>query len=154
MVMLGAPLPARICHRGAGNPLRPAAGRHPDRHPDRLLPGTAQRRQALSRQPGNTWEVIALREVAFHLAIYHNNPGLRAVVHLHCTHLTALSPSGGAGSGGNVIRPFTPYYVMRVGQPAAHPLLQTGDARIAEELGRRAPEGNGPSCLLNHGPAW
>ena len=48
------------------------------------------------------------KEVAFHLAIYHNNPDCRAVVHLHCTHLTALSCLEGLAPA-NVIRPFTPY---------------------------------------------
>ena len=75
------------------------------------------------------------KEVAFHLAIYHNNPDCRAVVHLHCTHLTALSCLEGLDPA-NVIRPFTPYYVMRVGQLPLIPYYKPGDARIAEELGR------------------
>ncbi|HBW0991849.1 TPA: aldolase, partial [Klebsiella aerogenes] len=31
------------------------------------------------------------KEVSFHLALYRNNPQCRAVVHLHCHYLTALS---------------------------------------------------------------
>ena len=90
------------------------------------------------------------KEVAFHLAIYHNKPDCQAVVHLHCTHLTALSCLEGLDPA-NVIRPFTPYYVMRVGQLPLIPYYKPGDARIAEELGRRAPEGNA-FLLANHGP--
>ncbi|MFM4775177.1 aldolase [Aeromonas veronii] len=90
------------------------------------------------------------KEVAFHLAIYHNNPDCQAVVHLHCTHLTALSCLEGLDPT-NVIRPFTPYYVMRVGQLPLIPYYKPGDVRIAEELGRRAPDGNA-FLLANHGP--
>ncbi|CAJ1774981.1 aldolase [Aeromonas jandaei] len=90
------------------------------------------------------------KEVAFHLAIYHNNPDCQAVVHLHCTHLTALSCLEGVDPT-NVIRPFTPYYVMRVGQLPLIPYYKPGDVRIAEELGRRAPDGNA-FLLANHGP--
>ncbi len=84
------------------------------------------------------------------LLFLHNNPDCRAVVHLHCTHLTALSCLEGLDPA-NVIRPFTPYYVMRVGQLPLIPYYKPGDARIAEELGRRAPEGNA-FLLANHGP--
>ena len=90
------------------------------------------------------------KEVAFHLAIYHNNPDCQAVVHLHCTHLTALSCLERLDPT-NVIRPFTPYYVMRVGQLPLIPYYKPGDVRIAEELGRRAPDGNA-FLLANHGP--
>ncbi|PJG57499.1 aldolase [Aeromonas cavernicola] len=90
------------------------------------------------------------KEVAFHLAIYHNNPACQAVVHLHCTYLTALSCLEGLDPT-NVIRPFTPYYVMRIGQLPLIPYYRPGDVRIGEELGRRACEGNA-FLLANHGP--
>ncbi|WP_111873325.1 aldolase [Aeromonas bivalvium] len=90
------------------------------------------------------------KEVAFHLALYHNNPDCQAVVHLHCTHLTALSCLDGLDPA-NVIRPFTPYYVMRVGSLPLIPYYRPGDERIAEELGRRARDA-GAFLLANHGP--
>lgn len=90
------------------------------------------------------------KEVSFHLAIYHNNPACQAVVHLHSTYLTAISCLEGLDPA-NVIRPFTPYYVMRVGQLPLIPYYKPGDARIAEELGRRAADGNA-FLLANHGP--
>lgn len=90
------------------------------------------------------------KEVAFHLALYRNNPECRAVVHLHSTHLTALSCLDGLDPA-NVIRPFTPYYVMRVGQLPLIPYYKPGDARIAEELGQRAQDGKA-FLLANHGP--
>ena len=40
---------------------------------------------------------------------------------------------------------------MRVGQLPLIPYYKPGDARIAEELGRHAPEGNA-FLLANHGP--
>ena len=33
----------------------------------------------------------ATKEVLFHMALYDNNPDIRAVVHLHCCYCTALS---------------------------------------------------------------
>ncbi|MGB6189905.1 MAG: aldolase [Aeromonas molluscorum] len=90
------------------------------------------------------------KEVAFHLALYRNNPQCLAVVHLHCTHLTALSCLDGLDPA-NVIRPFTPYYVMRVGSLPLIPYYKPGDERIAQELGHRAQDA-GAFLLANHGP--
>ncbi|EAA4196516.1 hypothetical protein DPD22_15815 [Salmonella enterica subsp. enterica] len=53
------------------------------------------------------------KEVRFHLALYRNNPCCKAVVHLHSTWSTALSCLEGLDPQ-NVIRPFTPYVVMRI----------------------------------------
>ncbi len=53
------------------------------------------------------------KEVLFHLVLYRNNPRCKAVVHLHSTWSTALSCRQGLDSS-NVIRPFTPYVVMRM----------------------------------------
>lgn len=35
------------------------------------------------------------KEISFHRALYLNNPECKAVVHLHCTYLTALSACRG-----------------------------------------------------------
>jgi ribulose-5-phosphate 4-epimerase/fuculose-1-phosphate aldolase len=51
MVMLGASLFQRGYATGGAGNLSACCRTVPDRHPDRLLPGTAQRRQALPRQP-------------------------------------------------------------------------------------------------------
>jgi 3-dehydro-4-phosphotetronate decarboxylase len=52
------------------------------------------------------------KEISFHRALYLNNPECKAVVHLHCTYLTALSCLQGLDVE-NAIKPFTPYVVMR-----------------------------------------
>ncbi|MGR2770251.1 3-oxo-tetronate 4-phosphate decarboxylase [Photobacterium ganghwense] len=90
------------------------------------------------------------KEVAFHLAIYRNNPACNAIVHLHSTYLTALSCLEGLDPD-NAIRPFTPYYVMRVGQLPVIPYLRPGDPQIATELANRAADYRA-FLLANHGP--
>ncbi|MFM4703451.1 aldolase [Aeromonas bivalvium] len=153
MVMLGASLFARgYATGGAGN----LSARLPDGTLIATPTGSCLGRlsaQSLSRVSMSGEHLGGDRpskEVAFHLALYHNNPDCQAVVHLHCTHLTALSCLAGLDPA-NVIRPFTPYYVMRVGSLPLIPYYRPGDERIAEELGRRARDA-GAFLLANHGP--
>lgn len=91
----------------------------------------------------------ASKEIAFHLEIYRNNPQCNAIVHLHSTYLTALSCLDNLDPE-NAIRPFTPYYVMRIGRLPVIPYLRPGDPGIAQELGRRAAD-NRAFLLANHG---
>lgn len=72
------------------------------------------------------------------------------MVHLHSTYLTALSCRADIDAN-DVIRPFTPYYVMRVGCMPLIPYHRPGSPRIAEELSRRANESD-TFLLANHGP--
>ncbi|MGO1297247.1 MAG: 3-oxo-tetronate 4-phosphate decarboxylase [Vibrio sp.] len=90
------------------------------------------------------------KEVAFHLAIYRNKPECNAIVHLHSTHLTALSCLQDLDPS-NAIKPFTPYFVMRIGQLPVIPYLRPGDPRIAEELAKLAKD-HRAFLLANHGP--
>ena len=90
------------------------------------------------------------KEVAFHRALYLNNPACKAVVHLHSHYLTALSCLNGLDSE-NCIRPFTPYVVMRVGDVPVLPYYKPGDDRLAEDLAQLAPRYNA-FLLANHGP--
>ncbi|KAA8998560.1 aldolase [Affinibrenneria salicis] len=90
------------------------------------------------------------KEVSFHLALYHNNPQCRAVVHLHCAWLTALSCLEGLDTR-NAIKPFTPYVVMRVGEVPVVPYYRPGDKRLGEDLAKLAPRYNA-FLLANHGP--
>lgn len=92
----------------------------------------------------------ASKEMAFHLAIYRNKPTCNAIVHLHSTYLTALSCLNDLDPD-NAIRPFTPYYVMRIGQLPVLPYLRPGEPRIATELGRLAADYRA-FLLANHGP--
>lgn len=90
------------------------------------------------------------KEISFHRALYQNNPACKAVVHLHCTYLTALSCLQGLDTA-NAIKPFTPYVVMRVGQVPVVPYYRPGDLRLAEDLGKLAPSYKA-FLLANHGP--
>lgn len=90
------------------------------------------------------------KEISFHRALYQNNPTCKAVVHLHCTYLTALSCLQGLDTA-NAIKPFTPYVVMRVGQVPVVPYYRPGDMRLAKDLGKLAPSYKA-FLLANHGP--
>lgn len=90
------------------------------------------------------------KEIAFHRALYLNNPDCKAVVHLHSHYLTALSCLQGLDTQ-NCIRPFTPYVVMRVGDVPVVPYYKPGDQRLAEDLARLASRYRA-FLLANHGP--
>ncbi|MBW1252664.1 3-oxo-tetronate 4-phosphate decarboxylase [Pantoea allii] len=90
------------------------------------------------------------KEIAFHRALYLNNPDCQAVVHLHSHYLTALSCLQNLDSQ-NCIRPFTPYVVMRVGDVPVVPYYKPGDVRLAEDLAQLAPRYRA-FLLANHGP--
>lgn len=89
------------------------------------------------------------KEIAFHRALYLNNPACKAVVHLHSHYLTALSCLQDLDTN-NCIRPFTPYVVMRVGDVPVVPYYRPGDVRLAEDLAVLAPRYRG-FLLANHG---
>ncbi|WP_264289073.1 aldolase [Duffyella gerundensis] len=89
------------------------------------------------------------KEIAFHRALYLNNPACKAVVHLHSHYLTALSCLQDLDNK-NCIRPFTPYVVMRVGDVPVVPYYRPGDVRLAEDLAVLAPRYRG-FLLANHG---
>ena len=90
------------------------------------------------------------KEAALHLALYDKSPDSGAVVHLHSTYLTALSCLNCLDAE-NVLRPFTPYYVMRVGKLPLVPYFKPGDPRIATETAARADKAKA-FLLANHGP--
>ncbi len=90
------------------------------------------------------------KEIAFHRALYLNNPDCKAVVHLHSHYLTALSCLQGLDSE-NCIRPFTPYVVMRVGDVPVVPYYKPGDQRLADDLAQLAGKYRA-FLLANHGP--
>ena len=93
--------------------------------------------------------LTAERLSVFHLALYRKNPACNAIVHLHSTYLTALSCLQNLDSA-NALRPFTPYYVMRVGALPVIPYYRPGHPDIARELEARALDGRA-FLLANHG---
>ncbi len=92
------------------------------------------------------------KEAPFHLALYRADPGIGAVCHLHSTYLTALSCLNGLDTD-DALRPFTPYYVMRVGQLPLLPYHKPGSPAIAADLTSRLAMSPGSKAFLlaNHG---
>lgn len=89
------------------------------------------------------------KEVYFHLAAYGGDSGCGAVVHLHSTYLTALSCLDGLNRD-DVLRPFTPYYVMRIGRLPLLPYFKPGHPGIAEALKEQLGDSRA-FLLANHG---
>ena len=90
------------------------------------------------------------KEIPFHLELYRRRLDCGAVVHLHSTWLTALSCLEDVDAD-NIIRPFTPYYVMKVGKMPLIPYFKPGSPKIADALARHAV-GSNAFLLANHGP--
>ncbi len=76
------------------------------------------------------------KEVPLHLACYATHPSMRAVVHLHSTYTTLLASCEGLNDG-LPFDPFTPYYVMRVGEVGVLPYRVPGSDRLAEDIEQR-----------------
>ncbi|MBN2861069.1 MAG: aldolase [Sphaerochaetaceae bacterium] len=89
------------------------------------------------------------KEVKFHLALYADD-SCGAVVHLHSTWTTLLSCRADIDPE-EIIRPFTPYYVMKAGTVELIRYYPPGDIALAEELGRWAGKRHA-FLLQNHGP--
>ncbi|WP_116134357.1 aldolase [Tropicimonas sp. IMCC34043] len=77
------------------------------------------------------------KEFAFHRALFQVRPDAGAIVHLHSTYLTALSCLQDLPRD-NAIRPFTPYYVMRIGYMPVIPYYRPGAPEIARDLAEAA----------------
>lgn len=92
----------------------------------------------------------ASKEVKFHLTLYNADPRRGAVVHLHSTWATMLSCLEHPNRE-EIIRPFTPYYVMKIGTLPLIPYYPPGDPRIARDLETYGSDRNA-FLLQNHGP--
>lgn len=90
------------------------------------------------------------KEYFFHLAVFDERPGARAVVHLHSTYAVALSCLPHDRTD-DVLPPLTAYYVMRVGPLPLVPYFRPGDRALAEEV-RRVSREHRSMLLANHGP--
>ncbi len=88
------------------------------------------------------------KEIPFHRAVYVNSEA-KAVIHLHSTYITALSCLEDLDSE-NVIKPFTPYIVMKAGKIPLIPYLKPGSHKIAEYVSHLCKE-NRAMVLANHG---
>lgn len=91
------------------------------------------------------------KEFSFHLALFEARPEVGAIVHLHSTYLTALSCLEDLPTD-NALRPFTPYYVMRVGYMPVIPYYRPGAPEIGRDLAVAAKAHNVNAYLLaSHG---
>ncbi len=88
------------------------------------------------------------KEVFIHLACYATHPSMRAVVHLHATYSTLLASCEGL-SDGLPFDPFTPYYVMRVGEVGVLPYRIPGSELLARDI-RQRPQFT-TYLMANHG---
>ena len=89
------------------------------------------------------------RELPLHLAVYSARPGCRAIVHLHSTYATAFSCLDGLNTE-DALRPFTPYYVMKIGKLPVAPYYRPGSLELAAAAGEAARK-NAAFLLANHG---
>jgi len=89
------------------------------------------------------------KECTFHLSIYRARPDCNAIVHLHSTYATALSCLSGLDPD-DVLRPFTPYYVMKVSPLPLVPYFRPGSQKLFDAIARQAEKS--PAMLMaNHG---
>ncbi len=89
------------------------------------------------------------KEQFLHMGAYAMRNDCGAVVHLHSTYLTALSCLEGL-NGEDVLKPFTPYYVMRIGSLPLIPYFRPGDAAMVPEI-RRCLSDRDAVLMSNHG---
>ena len=89
------------------------------------------------------------KEVVMHRAMYEARPDTGAVVHLHSTHVTALSCL--TPSDEPLLQPHTPYLVMRLGEniPLV-PYYKPGDPDMESDIFAAAKEARA-IILGNHG---
>ncbi len=89
------------------------------------------------------------KEVVMHRAMYQARPDIGAVVHLHSTHVTALSCL--APSEEPLFQPHTPYLVMRLGEyiPLV-PYYKPGDPNMESDIFDAAMDAKA-IILGNHG---
>ena len=90
------------------------------------------------------------KEYFFHLAVFDERPGARAVVHLHSTYSVAVSCLRHEQPD-DVIPPLTAYYVMRVGKLPLVPYFRPGDRALADAV-RKVSRDHRSMLLANHGP--
>jgi ribulose-5-phosphate 4-epimerase/fuculose-1-phosphate aldolase len=89
------------------------------------------------------------KDFGLHTAMYATRPDCGAVVHLHSTYLTALSCLKGLDPK-DVLRAFTPYYVMRVGALPMVPYYKPAHPGIARDCAALARSASA-FLLANHG---
>ncbi|MEM1109624.1 MAG: 3-oxo-tetronate 4-phosphate decarboxylase [Planctomycetota bacterium] len=90
------------------------------------------------------------KEAFLHRSMYNARPEAQAIVHLHPTHLVAVSCLDGLDPA-DVLPPITPYYVMRIGRLPLVPYFAPGDDQLAGAVETAARDAHA-LLLANHGP--
>ncbi len=97
-----------------------------------LDPARLARLDAEARQTGGD---IARKTISIHLAIIRASRQFdtetRCVIHTHSTHCVALSMQP---TGGELLPPITPYFVMKVGHVPLIAYHRPGDPKTAEQV--------------------
>ncbi len=88
------------------------------------------------------------KEAFFHLAVYSERRGAKAIVHLHPTHAVAVSCLCHADNS-DVLPPLTVYQVMRIGRLPLVPYYRPGDRKLADA---DLASDHKAMLLANHGP--
>ena len=89
------------------------------------------------------------KELPLHFAFYDTRPKAAAIVHLHSTWSTAISCLADTDPD-DVLKPMTPYVVMRVGRLPMVPYTRPGSADVVPLIHGTAPAS--AVLLGNHGP--
>jgi ribulose-5-phosphate 4-epimerase/fuculose-1-phosphate aldolase len=89
------------------------------------------------------------KEAFLHRAMYEERAGARAIVHLHSTHLAAVSCMCGLKHD-DCIPPLTAYFVMKIGRLPLIPYHRPGDPSLGDAIRRLARKHCG-CCLLTMG---
>lgn len=89
------------------------------------------------------------KELIFHRALYEVNPNIKAIVHLHSQYATAYACLKNINAD-NVIKPMTPYLIMRMKHITVISYHKPGDPGLAKEIAEKGTNSNA-FLLLNHG---
>ena len=89
------------------------------------------------------------KELPLHLAVYQARDDIRAVIHLHSPHATAMACLPPDADGNAALPPLTPYRVMRLGSVPVAPYARPGSAELAAGVAQRAAAD--VLLLANHG---
>jgi ribulose-5-phosphate 4-epimerase/fuculose-1-phosphate aldolase len=90
------------------------------------------------------------KEAFLHRSLYEARPQAGAVVHVHSTHVAAVSCLAGLDPA-DCIPPLTPYFVMKIGRLPLVPYHRPGDPALGEAIRKLAGQHNAV-LLANHGP--
>lgn len=77
---------------------------------------------------------VPSKEMPFHLAIYREKPDVHAIVHTHSFYSVCVSVTEQGTSPEEVIPPYTPSYVMKVGKVPLVPFQIPGSQELSHSI--------------------